>query len=386
MRNNREIYELTESLRQSGTVTWREIADEYNRTHTEKLTPNAVRKAYNRHLGSAGQSVKQIEKRKEMNLVRTLVETNAREYSEKSVIAQTIANVWGKEPYHEVQITITDKYTTDETQIYAYSDVHYDYTNNHPKMIYNKSVAKERMMQIYNYIKNDVIENRYKHIYILDNGDPIEGSGLRVSQLLRTSESMTKQASEYTDIVISCIKWLAKELKEHDVKIDFLMVSDDNHGQLRLYGTKRDELPENILVLITNAVKNTIDTAHEFDGLMNLTFTTADEILLTLGKTNPYNVVIAHGHQYGRADDILQKTEQRHDCTTHLYVSGHWHQYSIKYKNVKENGQQAMIFLPSVVGDTDFAERLFLSCYPGFCKITIDIENRVSNAELIRLT
>ena len=384
MRNNREIYELTELLRANGNPTWRQVADEYNRTHTEQVTPNAVRKAYNRHLGSAGQSVKQIEKRKEMNLVRTLVETNAREYSEKSVIAQTIANVWGKEPHHErdhqrVVINQGKKET-----LYAFSDVHDGYKNDHPKMTYNPEITEKRIDAIFEWIAGDAKVNGYKRIYILDDGDPIEGAGLRVSQLMRIAEAMTAQAKHYTNLIASNIKWISQEL--NGVEIVYLMVSEDNHGQLRLYNTKRDELPENIVLLITNALKNIIDTAHEYGGMANIEFIAADEILLTLGEDKPFNIVAAHSHQYNRGDNILEQLSQRHDCTVHLFIGGHWHLFSVKYKNVKENGQQAMIWLPSVVGDTDFAERLFLSCYPGFCKITIDTENRVSNAELIRLS
>jgi hypothetical protein len=330
-----------------------------------------------------GGTVKGIEERKRMNLVRSAIETNAREYSEKSVISDTIKSMWGKEPYHEVDIRVSVSDPSEKVALYAFSDVHDGYKNAHPKMTYNQEITEKRLWFIAQTIVDDVRKSGDKEIYILDNGDPIEGAGLRVSQLLRITESMTLQARHYTNVIASIIKWVSKELPE--VSIKWLMVSDDNHGQLRLYNTKRDELPENIVVLITNALKNIVESAHEWGGLSNVEFVTADEILLQLGGEKPYNIVCAHSHQYSKNDDILAQVSQRHDATCHLFIGGHWHLASVKYKNVKDGGQQAMIWLPSVVGDTDFSEKLFLSCYPGFAKITVDLTNRISNAEFIRI-
>jgi hypothetical protein len=271
-----------------------------------------------------------------------------------------------------------------KVKCYSFGDVHWGYTNNHPKMTYSTEVAKNRLWEMANKIVADIIKTQTTDIIITDLGDQIEGSGLRVSQLLRIVETMTQQAKGYSDEIISIIKWMTKQLPY--VRIKFLMVSDDNHGQLRLFNTKRDELPDNLSVLITNAVKNTIETAHEFNGMMDVEFITADEIVLQMGTMeNPYNVCFAHSHQYGRGEDILHKATQRHGMNIHLFVGAHWHTFSQKMKNVVDGCQTGLIFLPPIVGDTDFGEKLFLSTLPGFAKITIDTDSRVSNAEQIRL-
>jgi hypothetical protein len=241
------------------------------------------------------------------------------------------------------------------------------------------------MKDVFDGIISDTLANGYKHIYVADLGDQIEGASLRVSQLLRITEAMTEQAKQYANEIVTLIKMLSKALP--DTKITFLQVSEDNHAQVRLYSTKRDELPENMAVLITNTLDNTIKTAHEFGGLTNVEYIHADEIMVSLHTESgvPYNMVFAHGHQYGRSENILDKTEQRHQTGTHLFMAGHWHQFSVKYKNVKDGGQQALVFLPSVVGDTDFSDKLFLSCYPGYIKATVNLKERSTNAEFIRL-
>lgn len=314
---------------------------------------------------------------------RSMVDSVAKQYSEKKLVADVIAQVWQKDVVHLPKVEVHLPTNKAMVPIYAFGDVHWGYLCDMVENRYDPVEAHYRLSTIFEWIKQDTLENGYDEITIADLGDQIEGASLRVSQLIRVAEGMTHQAKHYTNTLTALIKELSKDLEGTDIK--FLMVSEDNHAQIRLFNTKRDEMDENLALLITNDIMNTIDTAHEFGGMENVDFIHADEILLTLGEDDPFNVVFAHGHQYGRNEDILKQVEQRHGKAVHLFVGGHWHQFKVLYKNVKDRGQQALIFLPSVVGDTDYSEQLFLSCYPGFAKIMIDLTDRISNAEVIRL-
>jgi hypothetical protein len=318
------------------------------------------------------------EQRKILTKQRGMVDAIAREYSEMGAVKQVIADMWGQVTHHRdielIKLDMKEKVMP----IYAYGDVHWGYNY---EGYYNKEIAQQRLTVMMSQVVQDVQSHGYKEIYIADLGDQIEGASLRVSQLLRITESMTQQAKEYTDFIIGLMKTIALALPK--VKVNYLMISEDNHAQLRLFNTKRDELPENLALLITNGVEHTVSTAHEFGGMLNLQFTAADEIFVSL---DGYNIVFAHGHQYGRKDDILEKTKRRHGKDVHLFIGGHWHQYSMKYKNIEGGVQQSLLFLPSIVGDTDFSERLFLSSYPGFAKVTINLEEKIANAVFHKLT
>ena len=328
----------------------------------------------------AKSSLKVKEERKIINKQRTLVDQTVREYAEKSLIGEIMLNAWGMSKEHNAVYTTEVESKGREEIFYSYADVHYDYNCDLPENIYNPLEAQARLWKFAKWLVNDVRENGYTSIHITDLGDMIEGTSLRISQLVRITMAMTEQARDYADIILTIIKYLSRELE--DVKITYHMVSSDNHSQLRLFSTKRDEMPEVLALLITNEIKNAVLFAHNHGGLENITFDHGDEILIML---DGYNVVLAHGHQYGRNENILHSVEQRHQVPVHLFIAGHWHQFSIKYNNVKDGGQQTLIFLPSVVGDTDFSERLFLSCYPGFCKITIDLWHKIANAKVVRL-
>lgn len=323
---------------------------------------------------------KLVEERKIINKQRTIVDTALRQSGERRVLENIIREFYQKDYIHRPisQMAITT--LEENVRMYSYADAHWGYVIEMMNNTYNPEVAQARLTYIFKWIIEDAKRHGYKEIIISDLGDQIEGASLRVSQLANIAESMTKQAKHYAVLIAGLIKMVAQELPE--VKITMAMVSEDNHSQIRLYNTKRDELGEGLAELICADIENIVNTAHEYGGLKNLTFVTADEILLTI---NGFNMVLAHGHQYGRNDDILKDVELRHQVPVHLYVAGHWHRFSIKWKDVKDGAQQAMIFLPSVVGDTDFSDTLHVSTYPGFCKITINTAYKISNAKVIRL-
>ena len=373
----------------SGNNNWSESAKVFNEMYGMNYSGEQLRSIYrnmNRNTvvneDESSVMVRIKEAQKMLVRQRAIVDLTIKEYAERSIVSDTIKSVWGKEPFHLTKTVVIKSTKSDFAYIYGFADVHWGYFINEDSIVYNEKIAEKRMWEIAHRIVDDVKLHGYKEIYIADDGDQIEGAALRESQLLRIVECMTKQAKQYSNCFISIIKWVSSELP--DVKITVLEVSEDNHAQLRLYKTKRNELPDNLADLITNTVANVVNTAHEYNGMRNVEYICADEILLSIGD-KPFNIVLAHSHQYGRNDDILKNVGKRHKRTIHLFIGAHWHQFKVVNKDVEENTQTSVIFLPPVVGDTDYSESLFLSSLPAFAKITINLTKRVANAECILL-
>jgi len=311
---------------------------------------------------------------------RSVIDGMMRESTDKTAVSDAIVRLWETTPVHHELREVVSPQPSEVERGYSYSDVHDGYISDLIQNTYNPTITEERMTQLFDWIIADVKLWGYKKIFISDQGDDIEGAGLRISQLLRIAEEMTKQARHYANLITLLLKKLVKELP--DVEITFIMISSDNHSELRLYNTKRGDMDENLQLLITNHVQSVVDTAHEYGGMQNLTFIQGDEIMMNF---NGRNIVFAHGHQYSKHDNILEQVEHRHNATVMGYIAGHWHRFSIKSRNVKNGAQQCLIHLPSVVGDTDFSETLFLSSLAGFCKIEINTTRGVMNAEFIPL-
>lgn len=326
--------------------------------------------------------VRMVEERKVLNKMRSISEGILRQVGDIRAVAQAIYETWHTTPAHKSveRVHIPSQH---KSQMYAFGDVHWGYVCDILTNTYDPEEASARLSEFFDYVIQDAKAHGYAHITVADLGDQIEGASLRISQLIRIADAMTEQAKQYSDELIKQLKRLSKELP--GVKITFAQVSEDNHAQLRLFSTKRDELDENIAILITSAIKQVVDTAHEYGGMTNLTYCYGDEIVLQMGdEKNPFNMLLIHGHQYSRKDNIFEDVRLRHG-DIHLVVIAHWHQFKIVYKNLLNGTQLALVFLPSVVGDTDFSEKLHLSNKPGFCKITVDLVHRLVNAEMIPL-
>lgn len=340
-----------------------------------------------RLLRLAEADIKLMFNRKVVQKERAVVNGLLRESSDKSVFVDAMVQMWGEEPMHNTRETFVVEQSDYQDNInYHITDAHYGYMCELAKNPYNPHEAARRVRQAFVDMETDIVQNGYSIVTIVDHGDSIEGSALRVSQLLNIAEDMTRQASSYTDLIIECIETLSKNVP--NVKINFVMISSDNHSELRLYNTKRGELPENMQLVIANDVGRHIKQAHKYGHMMNVTYVQGDEVILNFGTTltgQDVNVVCAHGHQYTRRDNILEQVEHRHGVPVMAYIGGHWHSFSVKYKNVKNGIQQALIFLPPIVGDTDYSDSLFMSSQPGFCKTRVNSLKGHINAEFISL-
>lgn len=319
-----------------------------------------------------------IEQRKMIVRERALLEEQIRDSSDKKAVADAIVRIWNKKAEPMLPKHISVNPGKNKIRIVGYGDVHWDYTIDNGTLYYNKKVAASRLDELFGHIDYLITSENLKEIYLADVADDIEGTALRASQLLRITESMTEQAKGYSKYLVEKIRWLAE--RHPNVQICFLHVSEDNHSQLRLHNTNRDELPENLQQLITSEIETFVNTAHSFDKLNNLTYIAAPEIVLSLGYIN---IVFAHGHQYSKNDNILEMASKRHEIKVHAFIAGHWHQYSHKNKDVYQGIQESLIFLPAVVGDTDYSERLFLSSRPGFAKITVDLDEMYITSEQV---
>lgn len=345
------------------------------------LTPIEDDETYQKRLLSlAKEQIRLKHEQKILVKERSIIDGMMREATDKSAVAEAIRQIWENEPVHKEfakgKVMGRERFMHG----YSYGDVHDGYRCDLEQNIYNPTVTEQRITAMFDYIIDDIKRCGYKEVFISDHGDDIEGAGLRISQLLRISEEMTKQARHYANLITEQIKWVSAELPE--VEITFIMISSDNHSELRLYNTKRGDMDENLQLLITNHVQAVVDTAHEYGGMKNLTYIQGDEVLMHFDKVP---VVFAHGHQYSSQENILEKVEHRHGCHVNAYIAGHWHRFSVKHRNVKNGMQQALIHLPSIVGDTDYSDTLFVSALPGFAKVKIDLDTGMVNAKAIGL-
>lgn len=322
--------------------------------------------------------IRQREERKRLVRERALVEQQVKDYVDKTAVAQAIEMIYGKPLLPVVPTACKIELSQENYKVYAFGDIHWGYTIDTPNIKYNKSIAMGRLDAFFSYVSAQISKFNLSKVYIADLGDDIEGAALRPSQLLRIVESMSEQAKGYANYIQKKYEELADI--HPAVEIIVIHVEEDNHSQLRLHNTSRDELPENLQLLITNQLANFFETAHHFGALKNVTYLHAAEVLVDFGG---YPIVFAHSHQYRKNDNILDMVQKRHQTKVHAFVGGHWHTYSHKNRNRYHGAQESLIFLPAVVGDTDYSDRLFYTGRPGFAQLSVKPHSKYVTSEQI---
>lgn len=389
---------LYEELLEEG-LNRKEIAEHINEDLGLDLEESTYRKAFYAHkaemmmangdeevyqqrlLTLARKDLKQKEERKKLVRQRALVDQRIRDIGDKSAVAMAIESIW-HQATEKVPSFVAKSATVGNKnyRIYAWGDPHWGYNIDNGAIKYNPSVTMERMDNMFRDITTDIVSGGWTEVYLADLADDIEGAALRASQLLNIAESMTSQAKAYTEYLKDRIKKLVELFP--NVKFTFIHIGEDNHSQLRLHNSSRDELPDNLQLLITHTMATFINTAHEFGALKNLTYVTAPEVLMNF---DGMNVVFSHTHQYRRSDNILDLLRHKFDTDVQALVGAHWHAYSHKNRNTQNGAQESLIWVNSIVGDTEYSDRLSVSGRPGFVMLTVVADKKYIKSEQVLL-
>lgn len=300
--------------------------------------------------------------------------------ADNDIIKQTLTETIGCDFYDNefIDVVLNTNINSDKGQpIYCLSDVHYGYTCDTWNNYYNTDIAKERIIKFFEFVYNDAKKNGYKEIQIADCGDMIEGSTLRISQLVNITELIIEQSLHYVDIISSCLLELSKKLK--DVMIRYSCITDANHQQLRHFSGKPNEfVNEDFGLIIYHLLSEKMKPYNKID------INGGNMIFSNIGNTR---IAFAHGHQFGKLDGIhyiKRVTNQDVD----FLIQGHWHSFNVENYNLKFEDetykQQYIITLPAVCGNTDYAVSKGYSSIPAGLKILIK-NDKINCMELIYL-
>ena len=293
--------------------------------------------------------------------------------------------------YNEIKFTTIKRESTSDIPVYGISDLHYGLIIDVKGNKFDLDVANSRMKQISDYIVKDIKKNKYDEFIIFDGGDIIEGSGnLRASQWLSTILTMTQQITMSADFMTSFYLHLSNELSKmkRDIKGHIYMVTSANHTQLRISGTKRDEVEnDDVSLIIADIIKKNIGYVGEsvfttrnenangkFDSEItkddyNLNFDYADEHIIDI---NGVKTFLTHGHQYKFASNLHNVISNRENVIIDVVMTGHWHSYAEDTVGSRGKFTKKKITLPSICGDTGYAHRLGYSSQPGGMKFVFN--------------
>lgn len=373
----------TEYLAKGYPIT--QIAKLYNQIHETNHAESTLRNRYE-HIEKGILSTIQAEEilKREKQAERKMVQADIRFREAQNHLKYTRALAREIGDYTTVRNIIVEEMLTDyepvtgtvefkpsldkrtKSTAFVLSDAHagYKYENH-----YNEDIFKRRMNKAFEAIYNQVLEEELKEIHIFELGDQIEGTSLRKGQLTQITTLMAGQVNLYLESFLENLKTLSDNLP--NTKINLVIITRDNHSEVRVHGTQRNELDDSMAEVIGARVLSEVDTAQRYGGMKNIEVITGPDLLVKM--PNDKKVHLSHGHMYSR--DISKIHKQVYDTKGEdpdVVIVGHWHNFQSLGRNVIGGFQRKTITAPSIVGDTNYSlEQLHLSSLPGILRVDI---------------
>ena len=303
--------------------------------------------------------VKQL--KKELSIERQMSNENIKYLTEHKIIQE-------QRKYNpDLKIVWEDEYKETHTcfHIVTTSDFHYNGDTN----------TLNRLNAVRNEIIRVVRDNNLSSLIVAELGDVIEGASLRTSQLMGIKSGMIRQTKE---IAHAYKQMLESIIEETNVKLTLLSVTSSNHTQLRTLGTKRNELPDEDLMLYFN------DVVSQTKGLHG--FIEGDEITVDI---NGYTFYFAHGHTVKNKEGHLEKVSNRIEKMIDFGFFGHYHHSrSIDLYKRNKNGRlydMKVFYVPALYNEeSQFEKDLNVSSCSGIGFYTFDNKHgNISSGKII---
>ncbi len=280
MNNNQFLQEQLDLIKRKKidpSIEWQDITDFRSNTLGEVEHRDTVRKGSKLLLeyldagwdltpsSSISKTSEALEIKKErIKLQAEKLEFNKwlREYSRDELIIEKIENaVKVLEPLEIPEpIEITDKLK--KSYLLTISDAHYGIEFKIKDLYgyiineYSPRIFENRMWELYYKVVEQIKKDDIKLLNIWDLGDGLDGLLRANSQLMKLKYGVIDSSIKYSSFLAN---WL-NELSKH-VKINFQMVKNSNHNQLRLLGQPKnafdnEDMSKSMLTLIKTMLKD----------------------------------------------------------------------------------------------------------------------------------
>lgn len=251
---------------------------------------------------------------------------------------------------------IISTYEEDKREfLFCLSDAHYgiefEIKDLEGKVVnsYSPSIFEERMWQLYDEILQIVRKESIRELNIWELGDGIQGILRTNSQLMKLKHGIVESTILYANFLA---EWL-NLLSEH-VHINFQMVVDSNHNQLRICNAPKNAFAEEnmskvMLAFLQERLKNNF----------NITIET-NPTGLNYKNIAGFSVVGTHGEEKGSAS-LPQEFFNLYNTPIDYVVGGHKH-----HKVETEIGKnKESLSVRSLIGVDDYASSLRKASNPG---------------------
>ena len=271
------VYRITGEKEQIGS--WQDVADILNELLGTEYTESAFRKkrqsfdkmlaANQEKIVDANAQLEEInEKIRELEKERIKLRTEKQEYNkwlredarDEMIKDEIISSISKLKPLN-IPKYIKPKHSTKD-YLLAFGDCHYGVEFQIKDLFgniineYSPEIFEKRMWDLFNQIVEIVQKENIDTLYVWELGDSLDGILRLNSQLMKLRYGIIDSSILYANFLA---EWL-NELSKY-VRVNFQMVMDSNHNQLRICNAPKNSFSEenmskSILMLVKERLKN----------------------------------------------------------------------------------------------------------------------------------
>lgn len=241
--------------------------------------------------------------------------------------------------------------------------------------------------EIYDRVEKEMVarikQEKLKEIYILENGDGIEGV-LRVSALYDNHGGYVKQLAYYQKSLAKLLNNVSKHCK-----VNFSIINS-NHTEIRPFGAQRGAIKdEDLTYLILAYLKATLELNKNIVFLQ--TPQTPKDLNYNILDINGYKIFQHHGDNSGsspkNAENYYNKIIRYYDRHIDLVLVAHYHHFCFKTINRLEHGGDSVVMHSPALDPRQVKSNeqdMMLSSEPAFLRIDIEKGKGITKVELIK--
>jgi hypothetical protein len=231
----------------------------------------------------------------------------------------------------------------------------------------------------------DIVKNEWKEVYILENGDGIDGV-LRVSDLYNNEGGYVDQILIYAQ----ALQELLESVQEY-AKVNFSIINS-NHTELRPMGTSRGQVKrEDVTLIIFNWLvgalkdKNVTFLNKNVDNCLQLNY--------NIIEINGFKVFHHHGDmRYSNSNKPIQTFDHirsQYGADIDIAILAHYHHTTLLKHHSKEigrRGDKQILYVPALDPRQNKQNEIEMGVgsEPSWTKLTIAKDEGIRKLEFIR--
>jgi len=263
-----------------------------------------------------------------------------RESARDEMIAEEIARVVKELPSFNPPAYLPPDDSSENTYLFCFGDAHYGIEfevkdlNGNILNAYSPQIFEERMCQLFHKLVAVIKRDKIKTLHIFELGDGIQGIIRLNSQLMKLKYGAIESSIIYANFIAG---WL-NELSKY-VRIEFQMVVDSNHNQIRMCNAPKNAFPEeNLSKVMLSLIKLRLLNNANIEIIENPTG-------MNYARLSGFNVLGIHGEVKNITEEA-NRFSRSYQCNIDYLISAHIH-----HRKSEEIGQRSeCLSIRSIVG------------------------------------